>query len=162
MNRRLLVLGGSLTFALGLFKIAMSYIFGWREAMGSGEAFLWTTVYAENLGISLLLLFFAYMSIFQCKELLDTGIGRTIMLAVATLWVYRAAAEVFLYKPGLDGAWWRVFLFLVLAVSYLLPLAASLRERTRDKRALAARLGTLVWVGGTNGERHEQEDEMPG
>ncbi len=127
MNRMLLSIGGLLTFLLALFKIAMPNIFHWREAMETSAASMWSTLYAENLGISLLLLFFAYMSIFQWQELLVTGSGRTVMLSICVLWTYRVAAEVLLYKIGVDGEWWRVFLFLAMAVIYLVPLITMLR-----------------------------------
>jgi hypothetical protein len=121
MNRKLLLAGGMLNLLLATFKIGMPYLFHWKEAMGSGEAFMWSTVYAENLGISLLLLFFAYMSIIQWKELLETGLGRTIMFSIATVWVFRSSAEIFIYKIGEDGTWWRVCMFLGAALLYLLP-----------------------------------------
>jgi hypothetical protein len=86
---------------------------------------MWSTVYAENLGISLLLLFFAYMSIFQWQELLKTGLGKTALLAIGSLWIFRSIAEIVLFRIGVDGAWWRVFLFLTGAALYLLPLARA-------------------------------------
>ena len=125
MNRKLLLSGGILNLLLAAFKIVMPHLFNWKQAMGTGEAFLWFTLYAENLGISVLLLFFAYTSIFQWKQLLETGLGKTVLIAIGTLWLFRAAIELFLYKPGVDGAWWRVFLFLVAAILYLLSAATA-------------------------------------
>lgn len=125
MNRALLFTGGLLNLSLALFKIAMPYLFHWQEAMGPSATSMWTTLFAENLGISLLLLFFAYMSIFQWHELLATNLGRTVMLSIAVLWAFRAAAEIFLYRIGLDGAWWRFFLFLAVAFVYLINLVTA-------------------------------------
>ncbi len=125
MNRILMYAGGLLTFTLALFKIAMPYLFHWREAMGSSAASMWATLYAENLGISLLLLFFACMSIFQWRELVSTGLGKLVLLSLGALWVFRAGAEIILYKIGVDGAWWRFFLFLALGIVYSLPLRTS-------------------------------------
>lgn len=122
MNRILLFVSGLITFSLAVFKIAMPYLFHWKEAMGSSEAHMWATVYAKNLAISILLLFFAYMSVFQWRELLKTSLGQTILLTIGSLWILRTTAEIVLFKIGVDGAWWRVFLFLGLAVSYLFPL----------------------------------------
>jgi hypothetical protein len=124
MHRKLLLAGGLLNLLLAVFKIAMPHLFHWKDALGTGQPFLWFTVYAENLGLSLLLLFFAYMSIFQWKQLLETSLGRTVMCAIGTLWIFRMGAELLLYRPGADGAWWRVFMFLAVAILYLLPAAA--------------------------------------
>jgi hypothetical protein len=137
MNRILLLAGGLLNLALAAFKIAMPHLFHWKEAMGSSQTFMQTTVYAENLGISLLLLFFAYLSVFNHRELLETDTGRIVLLSIGSLWAYRAAAEIFLYRIGVDGTWWRVYLFLAAAGLYLLPLA--MMTRRRESRSLAAR-----------------------
>jgi len=133
MNRILLLTGGLLNLMLALFKIAMPHLFRWREAMGSSAASMWTILYAENLGISLLLLFFAYLSIAQWRELLTTSLGRTIMLAICSLWAYRAAAEILLFRIGVDGAWWRFFLFLALVAVYLVPLVAVMTSSSGIK-----------------------------
>ncbi len=132
MNRKLLLSGGILNVLLAVFKIAMPHLFHWQVAMGSAESFLWFTLYAENLGISVLLLFFAYMSIFQWKQLLETGLGRTVLIAIGTLWLFRGAAELFLYRPGVDGAWWRVFMFLAAAILYLGSAAGRRPRRARQ------------------------------
>lgn len=125
MNRILLFAGGLLNLALALFKIAMPYLFHWRAAMDSSPASMWATLYSENLGISMLLLFFAYMSIFQWRELLLTGLGKTVLLSISALWIYRAAVELLGFKIGMDGAWWRFFLFLAIGLAYLIPLLTA-------------------------------------
>jgi hypothetical protein len=121
MNRILLLADGLMNLSLALFKIAMPHLFHWREAMGSGATSMWAILYAENMGISLLLLFFATMSIFQWRELISTGLGKMVRLSISALWVFRAVAEITLFKVGVDGAWWRLILFLALAVVYLAP-----------------------------------------
>lgn len=138
MNRCLLLTGGLLNFLLAAFKIAMPHLFHWKEAMGSAEGFMWSTVYAENLGISLLLLFFAYVSIFQWRELLQTGIGKSILLSIGTLWTFRASAEILLYRIGVDGTWWRVIMFLGTAGLYLPPFARITWPRRAASKALLA------------------------
>ncbi len=135
MNRELLLFGGILNLLLAVFKIAMPHLFHWQEAMGSAESFLWFTLYAENLGLSVLLLFFAYISIFQWKQLLETGLGRTVLIAIGTLWLFRSAVELLLFRPGVDGAWWRVFMFLAAAILYLGSAAAGRPPRRASQAA---------------------------
>src|SRR5512139_1828856 len=125
MNRILLFAGGLLNLALALFKIAMPTLFQWRDALGSSPASMWSTLYSENLAISMLLLFFAYMSIFQWQELLMTGLGKTVLLSIGALWIYRAVVELLVFKIGVDGAWWRFLLFLVIGLVYLIPLLTA-------------------------------------
>ena len=131
-------MGGLLNLLLGIFKIIMPHLFHWKEAMGSAEGFMWSTIYAENFGISLLLLFFAYTSIFHWKALLETSLGKTALLSIRTLWVFRTLAEVFLYRIGADGAWWRVIMFLGAAVMYMLPLVRTAWSRSVAANILAA------------------------
>jgi hypothetical protein len=125
MNRILLFAGGLLILTLALFKIAMPTLFHWREALGSCPASMWSTLFCENLAISMLLLFFAYMSIFQWRELLMTGLGKTVLLSISALWIYRAAVELLVFKIGVDGAWWRFFLFVAIGLLYLIPLLTA-------------------------------------
>jgi hypothetical protein len=131
-----LLAGGLLNFSLAMFKIAMPHLLHWRDAMGSSEAHMWATVYAENLGISLLLLFFAYMSIFQWDGLLKTSLGKTALLSIGSLWILRSIAELVLFRIGVDGARWRVLLCLTIAAFYLLPLgrATGTSLEKRDTR----------------------------
>jgi hypothetical protein len=84
-----------LNLLLALFKIAMPHLFHWKEAMGFAEGFMWSTLYTENFGISLLLLFFAYASIFHWRALLEISLGKTVLLFLGSLWVFRTVAEVF-------------------------------------------------------------------
>lgn len=134
MNRIFLLAGGVLTLLLAMFKIAMPYLFQWRDAMGLSEAHMWATVYAENLGISLLLLFFAYISVFQWQGLLKTALGKTALLAMGSLWTFRSIAEIAIFKIDVDGAWWRVFLFLAVAACYLLPLGGAARTSLDNEK----------------------------
>lgn len=125
MIRILLFAGGLLNLTLALFKIAMPTLFHWRASMGSSPVSMWSTLYSENLAISMLLLFFAYMSIFQWRELLMSSLGKTVLLSICTLWIYRAAVELLVFKIGMDGAWWRFFLFLAIGLAYLIPLLTA-------------------------------------
>lgn len=125
MHRILLLARGLLNLFLAIFKIAMPYLFHWREALAASTAGMWAILYGENLGLSLLLLFFAYMSIFQWQELITTGLGKTVMLSISVLWAFRSAAEILLFKIGVDGAWWRFFMFLALSLVYLIPLITT-------------------------------------
>ena len=127
MNRMFLFAGGLLNLALGCFKIIMPYLFQWRESMGGSPASMWSTLFAENLAISMLMLFFAYMSIFHWRALLLTSLGKVVMLAISVLFIYRAGVEILVYRVGVDGAWWRVILFLVVALAYLAPLTSAMR-----------------------------------
>lgn len=135
VNRILLFMGGLLNLLPGIFKILMPHLFHWKEAMGSAEGFMWSTVYAEIFGISLLLLFFAYTSIFHWRALLETSLGKTILLSIGTLWVFRTVAELFLYRIGEDGAWWRVIMFLGAAVMYMLPLVRMAWSQSEEAKS---------------------------
>lgn len=52
MNRILLLAGGLLNLFLALFKIAMPYLFQWREALGASTTSMWHILYGENLGFT--------------------------------------------------------------------------------------------------------------
>jgi hypothetical protein len=105
MNKYLFVTGGICTLLMAIFKIAMPYLFHWQASMNSATAEMWPILYAENLGISLLLLSFACVSIFYWMELISTSLGKAVILSIAGLWVFRATAEVTLFRIGVAGEW---------------------------------------------------------
>lgn len=115
MNRILLFMGGLLNLSGPLQdRHALPLPLDGNDGFGRSVHVMWSTVYAENLGISLLLLFFAYMSFFQWRELREIGLGKIVLLSIGTLWVFRTAAEIF-----------------------LLPLARAVWSRSSQPKALA-------------------------
>lgn len=79
-------------------------------------------MYTLHLAVVLNLLVFGYVSIFHWRELMTTGLGRVIVLSICLLWILRTLAEVAFFRIGVDGAWWRVALFLVIVLIYMIPL----------------------------------------
>jgi len=61
---------------------------------------------ALNVGAVLFMFFFAYVSFIHGKELLQTGVGRVVLLLVSVLYLSRAAEEFFLFTftPMIFGA----------------------------------------------------------
>jgi hypothetical protein len=78
VNKYLFVTGGLCALLMAIFKIAMPYLFHWQASMNKATTEMWPILYAENLGISPLLLSFAYVSFFCWMELISTSVGKTV------------------------------------------------------------------------------------
>jgi len=95
MSKALLVAGGVLNAFFFLFHLLLGYQIHHLTPVAPPYRAL---MEALNTGGALFILFFAYVSLFHGKELLQTGVGRVVLLLVSALYLSRAAEEFFLFK----------------------------------------------------------------
>jgi len=103
MSKTLLVAGGVLNGLFFLFHLLLGYqIQNLAQVAPPHRALM----EALNVGAVLFMFFFAYVSFVHGKELLQTGVGRVVLLLVSVLYLSRAAEEFFLFKftPTIFGA----------------------------------------------------------
>ncbi len=136
--RTLLIVGGVGHILFAAFHLSFPVIFGWDETLSALSNGNRAVMYTLHLAVVLNLLVFAYVSIFHWRELMTTGLGRVVVLAICLLWILRTLAEVAFFRIGVDGAWWRVALFLIFSFFYLIPLVSSLRASMHQQ----------IWSGG--------------
>jgi len=125
--RALLIVGSVGHILFAAFHLSFPVIFGWQEALGALSNGNRAILYTLHLAVVLNLLVFAYISVFHWRELMATGLGKVVTFAICLLWILRILAEVGFFRIGVDGAWWRVALFLIMSFFYLIPLVSSLR-----------------------------------
>jgi hypothetical protein len=93
-TRRLLITGGVMNLAFGLFHLLLGWqIRGWT-ALPAGARGL---MLALNVGGTLFIFFFAYAFLFCGKDLVTTRLGRATLAVSALLYGSRAAEEFFLF-----------------------------------------------------------------
>jgi len=51
-----------------------------------------------NISITFIFFIFAYISFMHTHELLSTGLGKSLLVLIASLWVFRAVQQVMFYK----------------------------------------------------------------
>lgn len=125
--RALLIAGGVGHVLFAAFHFSFPTIFGWREALSALSNANYAIVYTLHLAVVLNLIMFAYISVFHWRELMTTGLGKVITFAICLLWIWRTLAEVVFFRIGADGAWWRVAVFLIITLFYLIPFVSGMR-----------------------------------
>ncbi len=137
MKRYLLALGGVLNLLFAAFHVMFPWLFQWGSDLASLSSTNRSIPYTAHGVVILVLLAFAYISLFHWRALLETALGWAVATLICLVWLVRSAAEIVIFQIGQDGAWWRLALFLVAAAVYvpavLAPRQVSL---TRDGRVL--------------------------
>ena len=136
---RALTVGGVGHILFAAFHLFFPVIFGWREALSALSNGNRAILYTLHQAVVLNLLVLAYVSISHWRELMTTGLGRVIVLAICLLWILRTLAEVAFFRIGVDGTWWRVALFPAMVLIYMIPFVNSLRTSVHQQ----------TWNGGT-------------
>ncbi len=120
ISRTCLLIGGILNILFGLFHLSFPWLLRWPEQLGNVSSANRALLYTLDSWIILVLLLLGCVSIFHRSDILATALGTTLMLSISGLWLVRAGAEVIFFRLGVDGAWWRLLIFLILAGLYAL------------------------------------------
>lgn len=120
ISRTCLLIGGILNTLFGLFHLSFPWLLRWPEQLGNMSSANRALLYTLDSWIILVLLLLGCVSIFHRSDILATALGSTLMLSISGLWLVRSGAEVIFFRLGVDGAWWRLLIFLILAGLYAL------------------------------------------
>ena len=118
--RTCLLIGGILNILFGLFHLSFPWLLRWPEQLGNMSSANRALLYTLDSWIILVLLLLGCVSIFHRSDILATALGSRLMLSISGLWLVRSGAEVIFFRLGVDGAWWRLLIFLILAGLYAL------------------------------------------
>jgi hypothetical protein len=95
MIKRLIVASGIANLLFGLFHILLGVQIHVLPQLAPGYRAL---MEMENVGGTLLIFFFAWASLFNGNELINTRLGRSVMISCLLLYWTRAAGE-FVFAP---------------------------------------------------------------
>lgn len=119
MNKILIRVGGLINLLFVLFHLAMVKPIG--EALAPLSPDIPATVSTLNIHVAFTLLIFAYLAIFQWRDLLTTRLGNIIAVAISLFWFLRGVNQVVFY--GLTAASMPLFgLCLVFGLLHLVPV----------------------------------------
>lgn len=122
MTEALLVAGGIYHIVLIVFHLMFRRLFRWHKTLASLNRIDRATMQVLNISITFIFAIFAYVSLAHTHELLQTGLGRSLLGLIAALWFFRALLQVYFYKlshPASAG----LFLFFLLGTAlYGIPL----------------------------------------
>jgi len=122
MNRKLIFIGGVLNLLLGIFHVFFWKIFGWPETVACLEQPNLGILYALNAHSTMVIFFFAFISLKYRDELLISGPGRAAAWFIALFYLLRAVDE-FIFFP-MEGASTVIFAVVIALIGlvYAVPL----------------------------------------
>ncbi len=119
--KTLLIIGGIVVFGFLIFHLFFWKIFDWKRDLKSLTPINRAIMQVLNLSLSFIFLLISYISIFHTDELLNTDLGRTMLLGIATFWFLRAIEQIVFFglKSTISIAFFVVFL--AGSALYLIP-----------------------------------------
>ena len=121
MKEALIISGGIFTVALIIFHLLFWRIFKWPETLKSLNYVNKATMQVLNISISFIFFIIAYISFVHTHELLNTQLGKTLLVLISGLWLFRAVQQVVFYKLKHKASVGLTFYFLIGALLYGLP-----------------------------------------
>lgn len=97
MNEILILSGGIYMLGLIVFHILFWRIFNWPESLMPLNRINKSTIQVLNLSITFIFAIFAYISFAHSDELLNTELGKSLLVLISTLWLFRTALQVLFY-----------------------------------------------------------------
>jgi len=122
MNEALIISGGIYTVVLIIFHVMFWRIFNWPETLKTLNYVNKATMQVLNISITFIFCIFAYLSFAHTQELLNTPLGRTLLILISGLWLFRAAQQLVFYKLRHKASVGLALYFLLGSVLYGIPV----------------------------------------
>lgn len=97
MAEALIFAGGVYTVALIVFHVFFWRIFKWPESLASLNHVNRATMKVINISLTFIFFIFAYISFAHADDLLNTGLGRAMLVLISMLWLFRAVLQLVFY-----------------------------------------------------------------
>jgi len=121
MNEILIIGGGIYMVALVVFHALFWRLFKWPETLRSLDEINKSTIQVLNLSITFIFIIFAYVSVAHTDELLNTPLGKSLLILISILWLFRAVQQVVFYGTSHKASIGLAVYFLVGALLYGIP-----------------------------------------
>lgn len=122
MLKKIFVIAGVLNLLLGVFHLFFWQIFNWPESLTATSVDNRAILQIANIHLTMLILFFGYVSIVHWKDLFRSRVGRAVSFFMALFYLVRIVNEALFW--GLF-AWEAILTVLIcgfFAVAYALPV----------------------------------------
>lgn len=93
----LIYIGGAYHLCWATFDFFWPYLFNWKKTLLLLDDFNRPILRITSKLLSFLYASLAYVSIFHARELLETGIGRSLLIFAALFWTIRAGMQIHYY-----------------------------------------------------------------
>lgn len=115
-------IGGILWIISFIFHIFFWKLFDWKNDLESVKKVNKGIIQVLNLCLMLCFLIFAYISLFQTDELLNTNLGKSLIAGMALFGVFRVVEQFIFFDVKLFRSKIVLFGALLIAVVYSIPL----------------------------------------
>jgi hypothetical protein len=122
MKEALIIFGGVYTVVLIVFHVLFWHIFNWPTTLTVLDGLNKATMQVLNISITFIFFIFAYISFVHTHELVNTPLGRTMLVLMSVLWLFRAVQQVVFYKLKHRASVGFTVYFLLGAVLYGVPV----------------------------------------
>jgi hypothetical protein len=122
MKEILIILGGVYTVALIIFHLLFWRIFNWPKTLEVLNHINKSTIQVLNISITFIFFIFAYISFAHTSELLNTQLGKSLLVLISCLWLFRAGQQIIFYKFKYKASIGLTIYFLIGAFLYGLPV----------------------------------------
>src|SRR3990170_1913808 len=96
-SKVLIYVGGVYHLCWATFDFFWPYLFNWEKTLEPLDDFNRPILRIASKLLSLLYAGLAYFSFFHTRELLETGIGRALLIFMALFWTIRAGMQIHFY-----------------------------------------------------------------
>jgi hypothetical protein len=121
MNEILVIGGGIYMLTLIVFHVLFWHIFKWPDSLMSLNKINKSTIQVLNLSITFIFVIFGYISFMHTDELLNTQLGKSMLMLISILWLFRAVQQVVFYDNKHKASIGLTVYFIVGALLYGIP-----------------------------------------
>ncbi len=122
--KSLIVFGGVLWVICFVFHIFFWKLFDWKNDLKSVKNVNKGIIQVLNLCLMLVFLIFAYISLVQTDELLNTTLGKTLIAGMALFGVFRVIEQFIFFNLRQFRSKLVLFGALLISIVYSIPLLA--------------------------------------
>lgn len=122
MKEALIIAGGIYTIILIIFHLLFWQVFKWPRTLRSLNPVNKATMQVLNISITFLFFIIAYISFAHTYELISTQLGRTLLILLSGLWIFRAVQQVLFYRLKHLASVGLTLYFIIGALLYGLPV----------------------------------------
>lgn len=118
----IIIAGAIFNIGFAVFHIFFWKIFQWPSDLKSLSFLNRGIIQVLNLCLIFVFLIFGYISLFYTTALLNTGLGRTLLILISLFWFFRALEQIVFFKLRHWESWIFLLLFLTGTFLYAYPV----------------------------------------
>jgi len=117
----IIILGGIYNICFIVFHLFFWKIFNWKEELQKIRFINRGVMQVLNLCLTFAFFIFAFISIFFTQEMINTNLGKTLLLLISIFWFLRAIEQIIFFKLKTIVSVIFLIVFICGTIIYLLP-----------------------------------------